>query len=193
LRAAFFSAKLAKYSLGEIVKEPTSNEFTPNRRADEQRAMAILPRREIGDSMPETLTTSTRSAKKTRRRERLIAALLQQPILERAAESIGISRVTAWRIQQTPEFQQEYRQACRAADAQALARLQQAKSAAAITILKIMVDPQTPAAIRLQAADRVFKYGQALPSEDGETAPYGNARSLVTWEEFLEIGRKRKE
>ena len=142
--------------------------------------------------MPEPLT-STRSARKTRQRERLIAALLQHPSLERAAESMGISRVTAWRIQQTPEFQQEYRQARRAADSQAVARLQQAKSAAVSTTLKIMVDPQVSATTRLQAVDRVFKYGQALPSEDVELRQSAKGRHLVTWEEFLEIGRKRKE
>jgi hypothetical protein len=119
--------------------------------------------------MPETLTASTRSTKKTRQRERLIAALLQQPSLERAAESMGISRVTAWRIQQTPEFQQEYRQARRAAVSQAHARLQQASNAAANTLLKIMVDPQASAATRMQAADRVLKHAnEALQSEDVE-------------------------
>ena len=141
--------------------------------------------------MPEPLT-STRSARKTRQRERLIAALLQHPSLERAAESMGISRVTAWRIQQTPEFQQEYRQACRAVESQARARLQQATSAAASTVLKIMVDPQTSPTTRLQAVDRVFKYGRARQSEDVEVRQSANGRRLVTWEDFLIIGRERE-
>lgn len=144
--------------------------------------------------MPETLTASPRSAKKTRQRERLIAALLQQPTLEKAAESMGISRVTAWRIQKTPEFQKEYRQALRAVVSQARARLQLGSGAAANTVLKIMVDPQESGTTRLQAADRVFKYGQAPPSEDGEVRQSAKGRRcLVTWEEFLRIGRARKE
>ena len=118
--------------------------------------------------MLESLTASTRSAKKTRQRKRLIGAMLQQPSLERAAESVGISRVTAWRIQQTPEFQQEYRQALRAAVSQCRARLQQASSAAANTLLKIMVDPQASAATRMQAADRVLKHANEAQLEDVE-------------------------
>src|ERR1017187_436920 len=150
-----------------------------------------MARREIGDSMPET-SPSTRSAKKTRQRERLIAALLQQPILERAAESMGISRVTAWRIQKTLEFQQDYRQACRAVESQARARLQQATNAATSAVLKIMVDPQTSPTTRVQAVDRVFKYGRAPQSEDAELRQSADGRRrLVTWEEFLIIGRER--
>ncbi|MFZ0937774.1 MAG: hypothetical protein WB579_16040 [Bryobacteraceae bacterium] len=146
--------------------------------------------------MPETLTTSTRSTKKTRQRERLIAALLQQHSLERAAESMGISRVTAWRIQKTPEFQQEYRQALHAAVSQAGARMQQASGAAANTLLKIMVDPQASPATRMQAADRVLKHAhETVQSEDVEVrqSAKGRHRHLVTWDELLEIGRARQE
>src|ERR1017187_6957506 len=50
----------------------------------------------------------------TRGRRRGCSGERQHPTLERAAESMGISRVTAWRIQKTLEFQQDYRQACRA-------------------------------------------------------------------------------
>src|ERR1019366_6271387 len=151
-----------------------------------------MPRRKIGDAtMPEPLT-STRSARKPRQRERLIAALLQHPSLERAAESMGISRVTAWRIQQTPEFQQEYRQACRAVESQARARLQQATNAATSAVLKIMVDPKTSPTTRLQAVDRVFKYGRAPQSEDAEVRQSADGRRrLVPWQEFVKIGRER--
>src|SRR5256885_1104420 len=72
-----------------------------------------LPRGE--DCMPKPVQIAGSSARKTRQREELALALMQQPSLEKAAESIGISRVTAWRISKTAEFQQEYRQARRAA------------------------------------------------------------------------------
>jgi hypothetical protein len=51
--------------------------------------------------------------RRARQREQLILALLQQPGMEKAAASIGISGVTAWRITKTPEFQEEYRLAPR--------------------------------------------------------------------------------
>ena len=58
--------------------------------------------------------------RRARQREQLILALLQQPGMEKAAQSIGISGVTAWRISKTPGFQEEYRQAGREAFAQSL-------------------------------------------------------------------------
>jgi hypothetical protein len=80
-----------------------------------------------------------KSAKKNRKREQLIIALLQQSDLEKAAASIGISTSTAYRIRQTPEFQTEYLQARRDAVAQAITRSQQGCGAASTTLLKIMM------------------------------------------------------
>ena len=100
-----------------------------------------------------------KSSKKTRQRELLIQALLQQPGLEKAAAAAGISAVTAWRISQTPEFHQEYRQARREAFSQSIGRLQQASSAAVATLMKIMVDPTAPAASRVRAADCILDRG----------------------------------
>jgi hypothetical protein len=99
-----------------------------------------------------------KSSKKSQRRDQLILALLQQPSLEKAAAAIGISAVTAWRIRQTPEFQQEYRQARRAAFAESIARLQHASGAAVSTLLKVMVDQEAPATSRTRAADSVLRH-----------------------------------
>jgi uncharacterized membrane protein (DUF106 family) len=55
-----------------------------------------------------------------------------------------------------PEFQDAYRKARREAVQQAVARMQQATGAAAITILKLMTDASVPAAVRLRAAECVF-------------------------------------
>ena len=57
-----------------------------------------------------------------------------------------------------PEFDAAYRAAKRAAFGQATARLQQGSSAAATTMLKIMVDSNAPATTRLKAADCVLSY-----------------------------------
>jgi hypothetical protein len=92
------------------------------------------------------------------RRQQLVMALLQQPSLEKAAKSVGISAVTAWRICKTPAFLDEYRQARREAFGQAMARLQQASSAAVSTLLTVMADPQKPAAVRVRAAECVLQH-----------------------------------
>jgi hypothetical protein len=97
-------------------------------------------------------------SKKVRQREQLIVALLQQPNLEKAAVSIGISTVTAWRICKTREFKEEYRDARWEAFSQSLARLQQASGAAVSALLKVMVDTTTPPASRVRAADRVLDH-----------------------------------
>ena len=70
---------------------------------------------------------------------------------------------------QVPEFQKAYREARRAAFGQAIARLQQGTSAAATTLLKIMIDPGTPASVRVRAADSIFNHAaKAIEIEDIE-------------------------
>jgi hypothetical protein len=107
-------------------------------------------------------TKGNGGSKKSRQREQLILALLQQPSLERAASTIGVSPVTAWRISKTPEFQQEYRQARRESMEQSARRLQQGCAAAALTLIKIMMDTNNPAASRLRAADSIISHSKSL-------------------------------
>lgn len=105
--------------------------------------------------------------RRTRQREQLILALLQQPGIEKAAAAVGISTVTAWRISKTPEFKEEYRQARREAFSQSMGRLQQAAGAATSTLLKIMVDATAPAGSRVRAADCILEHAaSALEMED---------------------------
>src|ERR1700732_5221358 len=89
-----------------------------------------------------------RSSKKKWQREQLVIAMLQQPTWQKAAAATGVSEVTAWGIRQTPELQREYLQARREALCQCLARLQQGSSAAVATLLKILVDPNSPVSSR---------------------------------------------
>jgi hypothetical protein len=68
-----------------------------------------------------------------------------------------------------PEFAAAYRAARRAAFGQSVARLQQASSAAVTTLLKTMVDPATPPATRVRAADSVLDHAaKAIEIEDIE-------------------------
>jgi hypothetical protein len=110
-----------------------------------------------------------KTSKKVRQTEQLILALLQQSSMEKAAASIGISTVTAWRISKTREFRDDYRKARREAFSQSVARLQQASGAAVSTLLKVMVDQTTPPASRVRAADCVLDHAaKAMEIEDIE-------------------------
>jgi len=109
-------------------------------------------------------------AKFGRKQEEAIAALLIHRSIEEAAKSVGIAAKTLLRWLKEPGFAKAYRDARRAAYSQSVARLQQASSAAAATFLKLMVDPNAPAAVRLRAADLVFTHGaKAIELEDIET------------------------
>ena len=104
-----------------------------------------------------------------RKKEETIAALLSQRNVEEAARFVNIGTKTLLRWLQLPEFDRAYREARRAAFSQSIARLQQASSAAAATLLKIMVDPTAPAASRIRAADSVLGHAaKAIEIEDIE-------------------------
>jgi hypothetical protein len=108
-------------------------------------------------------------AKFSRKKEEAIVALLTQRSVDDAAKSIGVATQTLVRWLKVPEFQTAYREARRAAYAQATARLQQATSAAVSTLLKIMVDSNSPASVRVRAADSVLGHAkQAIEIEDVE-------------------------
>jgi hypothetical protein len=83
-------------------------------------------------------------AKYERKKEEAIVALLTQKNIEEAARSIGIGSATLLRWLKDPDFDTAYREACRAAFRQSVARLQQASGAAVTTLLKLMIDPTMP-------------------------------------------------
>jgi len=95
-------------------------------------------------------------AKYGRKQEEAVAALLIQRNVEEAAKSINVATKTLIRWMNLPEFQKAYREARRAAFGQSIARLQQGTSAAASTLLKIMLDPNSPASTRLRAAECIM-------------------------------------
>ena len=104
-----------------------------------------------------------------RKQEEAIAALLTQRNVEEAARAARVGTRTLLRWMTLPEFQFAYRQARREAFRQAVARLQQGTSAAATTLLKTMIDPGTPASVRVRAAEAVFNHAaKAIELEDIE-------------------------
>jgi transposase-like protein len=106
-------------------------------------------------------------AKFERKKEEAIAALLSQRNVEEAARAAGVDTKTLLRWMKVPEFEAAYRESRRAAFRQSIARLQQASSAAASTLLKVMVDPNSPASTRVRAADSVLNHAaKAIEIED---------------------------
>ena len=104
-----------------------------------------------------------------RKKEEAIAALLTQRNIEEAAKTVGIAPNTLLSWLKIPEFQAAYREARRAAFGQAVARLQQGTSAAATTLLKTLVDPGTPASVKVRAAEAIFNHAaKAIEIEDIE-------------------------
>jgi transposase-like protein len=90
--------------------------------------------------------------------EDAVAALLTQRNVEEAAKAVGISTRTMLRWIKEPEFQAAYREARRAAYSQAVAKLQQGATAAATTLLKVMLDQGTPASVRVRAAECIMNH-----------------------------------
>jgi hypothetical protein len=104
-----------------------------------------------------------------RKQEEVIAALLTQRNMEEAARAAGIGTRTLIRWMKLPKFQTAYREARRAAFSQSIARLQQGTSAAATTLIKLLLDPSTPASVRARVADSVFNHAaKAIEIEDIE-------------------------
>jgi hypothetical protein len=104
-----------------------------------------------------------------RKQEEAIAALLTQRNVEEAARAAGIGTRTLLRWLKIPEFQSAYRQARREAFGQAVARLQKGTSAAATTLLKTMIDPGTPASVKVRAAEAIFNHAaKSIEIEDIE-------------------------
>jgi len=101
--------------------------------------------------------------------EPAVAALLTQRNIDEAARSIGVSPNTLLKWMKVPEFQAAYREGKRAAFSQAVARLQQGMPLAVATMLKLMADTATPAAVRARAADSVMNHAsKAIEIEDME-------------------------
>jgi len=108
-------------------------------------------------------------AKFGKKKDEAVVALLTQRSTEEAARSIGIGSATLLRWMKDPEFDTAYRDARRLAFRQSIARLQHAASAAVSTLLKVMVDANSPASTRVRAADSVLNHAaKAIEIEDIE-------------------------
>ena len=102
-----------------------------------------------------------------RKQEDAIAALLSHRNIDEAASAAGVGTRTLLRWMKIPEFDAAYRAARRQAYGQSISRLQQGSTAAATTLLKVMVDPSTPPSTRVRAAEAVLSQAaKAIEIED---------------------------
>ena len=97
-------------------------------------------------------------AKFGRKKEDAIVALLTTRTVEEAARAVGISAKTMLRWQKQPEFNVAFRAAQRAAFGQAIGRLHQLSGAAVSMLGKVMLEPGTPPATRVRAADSILEH-----------------------------------
>jgi len=97
-------------------------------------------------------------AKFGRKKEDAIVALLTTRTVEEAARAVSVSTKTLLRWMKELEFDTAYRAAKRAAFGQSIARLHQLTSAAVTTLGKVMLEPGTPPATRVRAADSILNH-----------------------------------
>ena len=72
--------------------------------------------------------------------EQVLATVLTHTTLVSAAEALGLSRPTLWRIMKRPEFLERYREARRQIVSHAISHVQQATAQALDTLRKVMKD-----------------------------------------------------
>jgi hypothetical protein len=116
-----------------------------------------------------------------RKKEAAIATLLTARNNEEAAKAVGVSPKTLLRWQKLPEFERAYREARMAAFRQSTARLQQASSPAVTTLLKILVDPAAPMAVKARCAYYILdQTKKAIETEEMEARVTDLERTAAT-------------
>ena len=87
-----------------------------------------------------------------------ILALLSSRTDEEAARAVNVDPKTLSRWKKQPAFASALRKAEKASFSQTIRSLNQLAGAAVTTIGKVMLDPKTPAATKVRAADSVLSY-----------------------------------
>ena len=94
------------------------------------------------------------------KKDAAIIALVTAKNIEDAVTVADVPIRTLYRWLKETEFDKAYRVAKRSAFGQATSRLQQGSAAAAMIMLKMMVDLSVPASIRVKAADYVYGHAK---------------------------------
>jgi len=107
------------------------------------------------------------SEKLSPKQEAAVLALLSARNVEEAAKVVGVTPRTLYRWQKEPSFDAAYQAAKRAAYGQSIARLHHLSGAAVSTIGKVMLDPATPPATKVRAADSVLEHTEKAIQLEG--------------------------
>jgi molybdenum-dependent DNA-binding transcriptional regulator ModE len=91
------------------------------------------------------------------KRDALLAALLSEPSVAKAAKAAKVSESTAWRTLRDPAFQTDYRAARRDAVEHAITRLQSDAADAARVLREVANDKKAPASARVSAAKTILE------------------------------------
>ena len=97
-------------------------------------------------------------AKFGRKKEEAIVALLTTRTTEEAARAVKVTAKTLLRWMKEPEFDAAFLAAKRAAFGQSIGRLHYLSSGAVSTLGKVMLEPATPPATRVRAADSILDH-----------------------------------
>ncbi len=99
-------------------------------------------------------------SRRRQKMERIAQAMFEHGSVQKAAAALNMSEVTVWRWSKKPEFQAACSEVRREALSRSGSRLLQASSAAAATMVKVMLDPSTPPSVRLHAAESVIQHAE---------------------------------
>lgn len=99
-------------------------------------------------------------SRRRQKMERIAQAMFEHGSVQKAAAALGMSEVTVWRWSRKPEFPAACSEVRREALSRSGSRLLHGSNAAAATMLKLMLDPGTPAAVRVSAAEGVLQHAQ---------------------------------
>ena len=132
-------------------------------------------------------SSDDRARRKVRAEEgRSNRGLAREPKHRRGSAGSRIAPKTLLRWQQIPEFQAAFRAAKFAAYSQTIGRLHQMSNAAVSMLGKVMVDPSTPAATRVRAADSILNHtAKAVEAENFEAR-------LSELERVTEVSKKKQ-
>jgi hypothetical protein len=89
-----------------------------------------------------------------------IAALLQEPTMQRAADAAGVNVRTLQRWMKDEGFRRAWLAARRGAYGQAVSLTQRLAPMAVATFAQVMKDPAAPAAAKVSAATALLKFGR---------------------------------
>jgi DNA-binding transcriptional MerR regulator len=94
------------------------------------------------------------------KQELAVAALVREPTIIKAAESVGVGERTIHHWMKEPAFRAAYRDARRESFRHAVSLAQKMSGLALATIAKLMTDPSVPASARITASMGVLKFAR---------------------------------